>query len=224
MIEINLLPGSTRKVSRRGAPRKGGPGLASQLKPPTVDRTLGIFAAAWLVGIGALAWMHFSSASRLEALELEVEAAVRDSTRYAIQRAHGDSLAAQESAIAQKLQVIQEIDATRFIWPHIMDEVSQALPPYVWLNSVVSADPNVQLPQIQIEGYAGNVFAMTRFMQQLEASPFFHGTRLISATQQVIDNRPVHVFMLMFRYREPPHDAVQTVPLFGAIAQQEQSP
>jgi Tfp pilus assembly protein PilN len=221
MIEINLLPGSVKKASRRGAPRLAGPGPFSQLKLPAVDRMLAVYAAAWVIGLGALAWMHFSSTSRLSALELEIEAAVRDSTRYAIQRTHGDSLAAQESAISRKLQVIQEIDATRFIWPHILDEISQALPPYIWLTSVVSTDEAVALPQLQVNGYAGNVFALTRFMQQLEASPFLRGTRLISSVQTSVDNRDVHMFLLHVSYQEPPHDAVETVPLFGAVAQQE---
>jgi Tfp pilus assembly protein PilN len=221
MIEINLLPGSTKKAPRRGMPRLGGGGRTPQLKLPAVDRTVPMFVGAWIVGLGALAWMHFSSTGRIAELEVEVEAAVRDSTRYAIQRAHGDSLTAQEAAIAQKLQVIQEIDAARFIWPHILDEVSAALPPYVWLNSLIGT-PDEALPSIQVEGFAGNVFALTRFMQQLEASPFFRGTRLISSVQQVVDNRPVHTFMLQLNYQEPPADAVETVPLFGAIARQEQ--
>jgi hypothetical protein len=122
MIEINLLPGSTKKSPRRGMPRMGVGGM--QLKLPAVDRTLALFVGAWVVGLGALAWMHLSSTGRIAELELEVEAAVRDSTRYAIQRAHGDSLNAQEAAIAQKLQVIQEIDAARFVWPHILDQIS----------------------------------------------------------------------------------------------------
>ncbi|HSJ26097.1 MAG TPA: PilN domain-containing protein [Longimicrobiales bacterium] len=222
MIEINLLPGSTKKASRRSASRVAGPGLASRFRMPAVNRMLALYVGAWVIGIGALAWMHLSSSSRLSALELDVEAAVRDSTRYAIQRSHGDSLAAQEAAIAQKLQVIQEIDATRFIWPHILDEVSRALPPYVWLNSVTNADAEQLLPRFQIEGFAGNVFALTRFMQQLEASPFLRSTRLISSVQTEVDNRTVHTFMLHVNYQEPTPDAIETVPLFGAVAQQEQ--
>jgi Tfp pilus assembly protein PilN len=221
MIEINLLPGSARKASRRGAPRRGRKSALPGMKLPPIDRTLAAYAGAWAVGIGALAWMHFGSIDRLDALELEIEAAVRDSTRYAMQRAHGDSLAAQEAAIAQKLQVIQEIDATRFIWPHILDEISSALPPWVWLNSVVSTDPDALLPGIQVEGFAGNVFALTRFMQQLEASPFLHGTRLVSTVQQSVDNRTVHSFMLMVSYQEPPADAIETVPLLGTAAARE---
>jgi Tfp pilus assembly protein PilN len=221
MIEINLLPGSTKKAPRRGTSRMAGAGRAPQLSMPSVDRTLALYAGAWAIGLGALAWMHFGSTSRLAETQLEVEAAVRDSTRYAIQRAHGDSLNAQESAIAQKLQVIQEIDAARFIWPHILDEISTALPPYVWLGSVVSMNSDAALPGVQIAGYAGNVFALTRFMQQLEASLFFRGTRLVSSVQQDVDNRTVHSFMLQLNYQEPPADAVETVPLFGAVASQE---
>jgi Tfp pilus assembly protein PilN len=221
MIEINLLPGSTKKATRRGAPRPAGAGLRS--KPGlSVDRSIVVFAAAWVIGIGAIAWMHMSSTSRLAELEVEVAAAVRDSARYAIQRAHGDSLAAQEAAIAQKLQIIQEIDATRFVWPHILDEISNALPPFVWLNSVVSRDAALTMPAIQIEGFAGNVFALTRFMQQLESSPFLRGTRLISSVQTVVDERAVHTFMLHVNYQEPPADALETVPLFGTMTQQEQ--
>lgn len=222
MLEINLLPGSTRKASRRKTTRAAGPGLLSRKGKSAFDQTLAMYVGAWVVGIGALAWMHVSSTNRLSALELEVEAAVRDSTRYAIQRTHGDSLAAQEAVIAAKLQVIQEIDASRYIWPHVLDEVSQALPPYVWLNSVVSTDASLTLPVIQIEGFAGNVFALTRFMQQLEASPFFRGTRLISSVQMEVDNRSVHTFMLHLSYQEPPADALETVPLFGTLPQQEQ--
>lgn len=222
MLEINLLPGSTKKASRRRSARAAGAGKLPRKRGSAVDRTLAMYVGAWMLGIGALAWMHMSSTSRLSALELEVEAAVRDSSRYAIQRAHGDSIAAQEAVIAAKLQVIQEIDASRFIWPHVLDEVSQALPPYVWLNSVVSTDASLPLPVIQVEGFAGNVFALTRFMQQLEASPFFRGTRLISSVQMEVDNRAVHTFMLHFAYQEPPADALETVPLFGTLPQQEQ--
>jgi Tfp pilus assembly protein PilN len=221
MIEINLLPGSTKRPARRGAPRLGGgAGALSKLKLPSVDRTLGLYVGAWVIGIGALAWMHFSSTSRLEALEVQIEAAVRDSARFAIQRAQGDSLAAQEAVIAQKLQVIQEIDAGRYVWPHILDEVSRALPPYVWLSSIVDNGAEGPRPGMQIEGFTGNLFALTRFMTQLENSPFLRATRLVSSVQTEYENRTVHTFTLMVQYQDPPPDAIETVPLFGSVARE----
>jgi Tfp pilus assembly protein PilN len=221
MLEVNLLPGSTNRTSRRRAPGRASARPSSGRGRPSLDRAVAAAVALWVLTLGAIAWIHVGTSARLADLEVEVQAAVRDSARFAIQRAHGDSLAAQEAVIAQKLQVIQEIDASRFVWPHVLDEISNALPQFVWLSSVASRDAALALPRVQIEGYAGNVFALTRFMQQLEMSPFFRGTRLISSVQVDVDSRAVHHFTVHLNYQEPPADAIQTVPLFGTLARQE---
>jgi Tfp pilus assembly protein PilN len=218
MIEINLLPGS-RKRSARGAPGKVASGK-SAARLPGIDRTAGMIAAGWIIGLGAIAFLHFGTANRAARLEVELEAAVRDSMRYATLRAQGDSLTSREAIIAQKLEVIQQIDAGRYTWPHILDEVSRALPQFVWLDSVNDIGGENGLPRVQIEGYAGTPFALTRYMEQLEASPFLGGTRLVSTTQTRTDNRTVHVFTLIVQYREPPPDVLQTVPLAAAIVQE----
>jgi Tfp pilus assembly protein PilN len=220
MIEINLLPGSTRRPARRGVPRLGGASAFSKLKLPPVDRMVGMIVLGWVIGLGAIAFLHLGMASRMSELDVKLEAAVRDSARYATLRAQGDSLTAREGVIAQKLQVIQEIDAGRYTWPHILDEISRALPPYVWLSAVVGSGEDTPLPVVQIEGYAGTPFALTRYMEQLEASPFLGGTRLVSTAQTRADNRTVHVFTLIVNYREPPPHALETVPLIGTEAQE----
>jgi Tfp pilus assembly protein PilN len=214
MIEINLLPGSTKRASR-GLPRLGGNPFAN-VRLPAFNRSLAIMAGLWIAAVSAVGWMHFSTASQSHALGIELEAALRDSTRYALLRAQGDSLAAQEAVIAQKLDLIQNIDAKRFVWPHILDEVSASLPPYVWLLSLGGSAAEADRPSIRILGMAGTTFALTQFMEQLEASPFLSGVRLISSEQQRIDNRSVHTFALEMTYAEPPADAIQTMPLFGA--------
>jgi type IV pilus assembly protein PilN len=219
MIEINLLPGSSKKASRRGPPRAGG--AFSKVKMPAVDRTAGLIALAWIVGLGTIAFLHLGMGSRTADLEVRLEAAVRDSARFATLRAQGDSLTAQEGVIAQKLEVIQQIDAGRYVWPHILDEVSRAVPQYVWLEAVRDATGDASgLPLIHIDGFAGTPFALTRFMEQLEASPFLGATRLLSTAQTQAENRTVHAFALMVQYREPPPDALETVPLIGSAAQE----
>jgi Tfp pilus assembly protein PilN len=220
MIEINLLPGSTRRPARRGAPRLGGAGAFSKLKLPPVDRMAGLIVLGWVIGLGAIAFLHLGMASRMSDLDVKLEAAVRDSARYSTLRAQGDSLTAREAVIAQKLEVIQEIDAGRYTWPHILDEISRALPQYVWLSAVIGSGDDTKLPAVQIEGYAGTPFALTRFMEQLEASSFLGGTRLVSTAQTRADNRTVHVFTLIVNYREPPPHALETVPLIGTEAQE----
>jgi Tfp pilus assembly protein PilN len=220
MIEINLLPGSTKR-SRRGMPRLGAGASATRLKLPTVDRTFALIAGAWVLGIAVTGWLHFGTAARLDTLRTELQAAVRDSARYATLRSQGDSLKAQEGVIAQKMQVIQAIDAGRYVWPHIMDELSQALPPYIWLTGVTESGANAGLPRLKLQGKAGNTFALTRFMDELEGSPFLHGVRLISSVQERLDTRTVHDFVLELGYSEPPPDAIRTVPLFGTLTRED---
>jgi Tfp pilus assembly protein PilN len=220
MIEINLLPGSTKRPSRRSKRRAMGGLPQLKLSMPSVDRMLAAVVLAWLVGVGGVGWMHFSTSVRAADLNVELETAVRDSTRFSQQRAQGDSLAAQQAVVAQKLEVIQQIDAARYIWPHILDEVSRAVPAYVWLLNMTNAAQGVDLPNVRIEGMAGTTFALTQFMENLEMSPFLQSVRLISSVQGQVENRAVHTFMVEVGFREPPADVIQTVPLFGAAAQE----
>jgi Tfp pilus assembly protein PilN len=220
MIEINLLPGSTKRPARRGKRRAMGGLSQLKLSMPSVDRMLAAVVLAWLVGTGGVGWMHFSTSARAADLKVELETAVRDSTRFSQQRAQGDSLAAQQAVVAQKLEVIQQIDAARYVWPHILDEVSRAVPSYVWLLNMSNAAQGVDLPRVRIEGMAGTTFALTQFMENLEMSPFLQSVRLISSVQGQVENRAVHTFMVEVGFREPPADVIQTVPLFGAAAQE----
>jgi Tfp pilus assembly protein PilN len=214
VIEINLLPGSTKRTARRSMPRVGA-GLP-KMALPGIDRTLAILVGVTILVVAAIAYLHFSNTSRLNELRAEEEAAVRDSARYATLRTQGDSIRQQIGVIAQKLQVVQELDGARYIWPHIFDEVSRALPPYVWLVNITESGSSESLPRIRMEGRAGNYFALGRYIQQLESSPFLGGARLVSSSQTVANERTVYTFVLEVSYREPPPDAIQTVPLFTA--------
>lgn len=215
MIEINLLPGSTKRSARRGAPRLGGGGMPG-VKMPQLDRTVLVIALLWVVGIGAAAYMLFSSSARISAAQTELEAAQRDSARYATMMQRGDSLRAQEAIIGQKLEVIQQIDAGRFMWPHILDEVSQALPPYIWLVNMRDSSPDASVKRVRIEGRAGNYFALGRFIEQLERSPFLQQVKLVGSERTLVAERNVYAFVIDAGVQDAPPDAIQTVPLFAA--------
>lgn len=215
MIEINLLPGSVKRAPRRGLPRLGGAG-GSKLSMPQIDRAAVLMVALPLLAIGIIAWLHFSTSQRLEQLRADEEAAVRDSTRYALLRQQGDSLNEQVNLISRKLEVIQEIDAGRFVWAHILDEVSRSLPSYVWLTGLSETSPVDGLPGIRLEGNAGSYNALGTYLRELEASPFLRATRLVSSARQQVQERTVYHFIIDARYQEPPPDVIQTVPLFAA--------
>lgn len=212
MIEINLVPGTAKRTGRR-MPRLGG-GIGS-FKVPAFDRALALIVAGWLVGLALVGYLHASTSAELADLTAREEAGVADSIRYAAQRQQGEALRARQDSIAQKLQLIEQLDDGRFIWPHLLDEISRALPAYTWLtvaHDVAGASP----PRFQLQGNAGTFPALSRFMVNLELSPFIRGVTLIMVNRATVDERIVQEFVLEGNYENPPPDAIRTEPLFAA--------
>lgn len=215
MIEINLLPGSVKRQKKKLPVFR-----ASSIRRPSMpamNRAGAWLAGAWLVGLGALAWLHFSSISEAKQLEADVSAAQRDSVRLARLRVLNDSLQRQITEVGARLQVLQEIDAGRYVWAHVLDEISRALPQYTWLISLQEVEPTTPggPPRIRIIGRTGNTFALARFMQDLEASPFLQLVTIISQSEVIEEEKSLYAFTIDTQYEEPPPDAIEMQPLFG---------
>lgn len=222
MIEVNLLPGgSKRQAKKRGF----------SVRLPQVQ---GLPADKWILGSGvataaALIFavhMFFSSSGRITELDVAVESAVQDSIRYADLIAQTEMLQARRDSIAEKVAVIQEIDAQRYVWAHLMDEISRSVPDYTWLTSMTQVSGGSPM-QFRIEGQAGNNFALTRFWNNLESSSFIRNVRLISteqttqAGQQANGPQEVYQFALEAEYEEPPVELLDMVPLLGSQASRD---
>ena len=218
MIEVNLLPGGRKRQAKK-------PGFSLAL--PKVG---GLSADKWLVGSGlaivlSLGFggnLFFQISSKLGDLEEGVEAAVQDSVRYADLIQKTEMLQARRDSIAEKVAIIQQIDAQRYVWSHLMDEVGRSLPDYTWLTSITQTSPGEPM-QFRIEGKAGNNFALTRFWNSLESSLFIQNVRLVS-TEQTTEGagqgqgQGVYTFILEAELEEAPSDALQMEPLLGATA------
>lgn len=207
MIEVNLLPGANRRKTRRAFAL---PAVGRGLSP---NSWLVAVTACWIAGPAFVAWLYISAQNERGALEAALEEARSDSARYAAIIEATASLQAQRDTIAQKLAIIQEIDAGRYTWAHVMDELSWALPEYTWLTGIAQVQGGTH-PRIRIEGRTGNNIALTQFMRDLEDSPFLREIQL-SSTQQVRDNgETVYAFMLEATYEDAPASLIETVPLF----------
>lgn len=218
MIEINLVPGAQKKA-RKAARRATGtssPSKMPSIKLPEGDR-IGLFtAASTIFAILFVGFLWWSAGNRARDLEVAIEGAVRDSARYAALRAANDELRARQDTIAQKVQIIQELDAGRFVWSHVLDEISRAVPAYTWLTGIqAQASANPLQPVFDIRGSAGNTLALTRFIQDLEASPFLQAVTLQTTTQAEEEGRKYYTFQLRASYEEPPAEAIRTAPLFA---------
>ena len=92
------------------------------------------------------------------------------------------------------------------------------LPDYTWITEIVQVASTEQF-QFQIDGRAGNNFAVTQFMENLEASLFITNVHLRSTEQVSEDsggfNRAVTSFSLDAYFDRPAPELLETVPLFG---------
>lgn len=214
MIRVNLLPGGKKRQARSSRsfafkmPSFGGAGALS-------DGWLLAGILVPLLALGAAAWMYMSVTSEEEELLVALDEAVQDSVRWSDVIERTELLQARSDSIAEKVGIIQEIDEGRYIWPHIMDEVARALPDYTWLSGITPVSAG-EAPGIQIGGQAGSNFAITLFMEQLEASPFLRDVQLISSEQTVDQqtSQQVYSFRLETQYVQPPLEFLETVPLF----------
>jgi Tfp pilus assembly protein PilN len=135
MIEINLLPG-TGKKSRGRVPGAGlSAAFASALARVKDPYLLGSVAAT-LVAISAVGLLWFTQQQREKSLIQKEQKAVQDSTRYATVVAEKRKAEAQRDSVLRQVNIIKDIDEDRFVWSHIMDEVSRAIPAYTWITNV----------------------------------------------------------------------------------------
>ncbi len=220
MIEINLRPearAAKRRKTASAGRRRLRLSLPSGLRMPSrIEGTAAFMIAAWILAPLLGAWLFFGARSEKQDLALTIEQEQQDSVRYAEVIASVAKLTARRDTIARKLEVIQQIDAGRYVWAHVLDEVSRALPTYSWVTRIEQGEATGAggEPTFQLQGVTGSNFALTAFMKNLEASPFIRDVTLVSTEQTQQGDAVVYSFMLVATYEQPPPDAVQTVPFF----------
>ena len=214
VIEINLVPGAERRgpSSRR----------SSALKMPSIPALSGgdskapLFAAAGVLALLLAVYAVWNLGARQAELETQVQQEVRDSTRFASTIELVRTLQARQDTMQLKIGIIAEVDQRRYVWPHLLDEVSAAVPSYTWLtriNALAPADTLDTLPGLAVQGNAGSTQALTRFMKNLESSPFIRDVTLVTSEQTDMEGRAVHKFSLEARYEAPDSAAIETLPV-----------
>lgn len=246
MIEINLLPGTTSKARGRSGPgvdfAGAAAGIVNRVKDPYLIGLVAsaFFAAAAILGAGW--WQRGQQAD----LDRQLQAQVSDSTRFTGVIREKRRAEAERDSVVRQVELIKNFDNKRFVWPHIMDEISRALPPYTWITQIqqtnsstvtsatAAAPPGTavkpgppRLPEVdsttvprvrlRIIGNTVDIQALTRFMKLLEASPFLENVQLDKSSIILIDGKEVTEFTLTAFYQTPDPSAIKTVPVSLAV-------
>jgi Tfp pilus assembly protein PilN len=248
MIHINLLPGANKKTtSRRGVDLSA---FRSSFSGMFRDRFLIGAASAVVLSLGAVGYLYFTQTKKTAELEARRDLSVSDSTRYANflkDRWHAEAV---RDTLLRQVNLIKNLDEDRFVWSHVMDEVSRALPQYTWLTTIsftgtpqgstnVVASPaakvdtsaaakkkavgrppkrlDTDVPRdpigVRVSGHTVDIQALTRFMKDLEASPFLTNVQLDKSELALEMTKEVTQFQLTIGYNRPDSTAIRRAPL-----------
>jgi Tfp pilus assembly protein PilN len=225
MITINLRPGAKRSAgSSFDRIKETFQGLGSRVKEPML-----LAAVAVVVVVSAvLLWIGIGVASERGRLEPELETVRQESRRFrniVSQKRREETI--RDSLLSQ-IQVIRTVDGDRYVWAHVLDEIAKALPQYTWLVSVQALVPsvtvtdsvNATVPQdvrFQIDGRTIDIQAYTRFLRQLEASPWLQEVAPVSARTVIENDRPVTAFSIRAVFSRADSAYIRTVPLSQSV-------
>ena len=245
MITVNLRPDLKRTRARRPLTGSldGVRALGSRIKDP-------VLLLAVLSWVGVLGWLGFvvlGTTRDLNALTPQLEQSRAENKRFKAflaEKRHQETI--RDSLVAQ-IGVIRTVDGDRYVWAHVLDEVTRALPAYTWLvdlgpagigasHSPATAAPAPAKPatgkpadstkvesappppvQFEVNGRTVDIQAYTRFLRQLEASPWITDVTPVSAQTVVEKERPVTAFTIRATFRQADSAYIRTVPLSQSV-------
>src|SRR5687767_10162566 len=218
MININLRPGKRRKSAGSPINFKGlldtFRDFGNKVKDPLLLGAVG----TWVCVLGVLGFVYLNNVRQLYSLEPRLEQARSENKRFKTFLADKRRQEKIRDSLLAQITVIRNVDGDRYIWPHLLDEVTKALPAYTWLVDMgpigvqpaaattplktkadsVAAEAAKAAPVLsfQLNGRTIDIQAYTRFLRQLEASPWIENATPVSAQTIVEKDRPVTAFTI----------------------------
>jgi Tfp pilus assembly protein PilN len=237
MITVNLRPGKRRKGPGFSFNFKGMLGSFRDLGTKVKDPLLLGAVAGWVCVLGFLGFVYLNNVRQLYSLEPRLEQARSEHKRFKAfitdkrrQEKIRDSLLAQ-------ITVIRNVDGDRYVWAHLLDEVTKALPAYTWLVDLASSAPAPATPApaarapgdttavdttppplvFQLNGRTIDIQAYTRFLRQLEASPWIKDVTPVSAQTVVEHERPITAFSIRATYASADSAYIRVAPFSQSV-------
>ncbi len=221
MISINLRPGQKRKPSGAGKQLTAKfKDFAARVKDPLLAGVV----AAWILVAGWLAYTWGSTGREMGKATEQLEQTATEAKRFETLMQQKRKAERIRDSLQTQISVIRGVDRGRYVWPHVLDEVSKTLPAYTWLTDVMvvgavaTADSTAATKlKFQINGRTVDYQAFTQFLRQLEASPWIENVQTLKSETVVENQRPVTSFQITALFAEADSAYIRTVPLAQSV-------
>jgi type IV pilus assembly protein PilN len=156
MIRINLLAVERKASKRAGITFKAGQKL-------TVGCGAILVAAALVVG-----WRYWTLQQQSARIDMQIADAQQQGLRLRAIILQVQQYEQQKAQLQQRVVLIEQRRKSQSGPVHMLDQISRALPPRLWLTELKQTDDSVQ-----IDGRCMAVTSLTDFVTSLEASGYF---------------------------------------------------
>jgi len=141
---------------------------------------LGLFAGGAAL---ACAGLYFWKSNQIKDLEAQIEKAEKRQKELQAIKAQVDALLKKRETFQRKVEIIEKLKADQSGPVHLLDEVSKALPDFVWLGAMQQGGPGVKL-----DGQSNSLTAIADYITNLQRSGWFPTVDLAGATGDPIVN------------------------------------
>jgi type IV pilus assembly protein PilN len=191
VIKINLLTGERQVVrASRSVDITSGQKM-------TVACSLMLLAAALLIG-----WRYWTLAQASSKLDADISAAQRETAQLHSIIEQVQQFEQRRTQLQQRVALIEQLRRDQTGPVHILDQISRALPPMLWLTSLKES-PEGQ--EVLIEGRSTTLTGITDFVVNLEASGYFRrSVEIVSTLTETVANAgEVTRFSLRAVFQQP---------------------
>jgi type IV pilus assembly protein PilN len=188
MIRINLL------AIERKAPKRA---VTFQ---PAQKITFGC-AAVVVLALVLVGWRYWALQQESARLDKDVADAQQETARLATIIQNVQQFEQQRAQLQQRVMLIEQLRKGQTGPVHMLDEISKALPPMLWLTDLKQVDDSVVM-----EGRCTAVTGLTDFVANLEASGYFKkSVDIVSSQIEQIPNASTELIKFSIKAQfEPP--------------------
>ena len=187
MIRINLLAAERDKNKKKVA------ALGTTGQKMTVGCSLILVLAVLFIG-----WRYWAIARDSNQIDAEIAAAQQETVRLHSVILQVQQFEQRKAQLQQRVALIEQLRKGQTGPVHMLDQISRALPPMLWLTEV-KQDPKVDA-DVLIDGRSTTLTGLSDFVMNLEASGYFKKSiEIVSTTTETIPQPPGELIRFQIR-------------------------
>jgi type IV pilus assembly protein PilN len=210
MIRVNLLAADRPTKKKKAA--GGGGGAPSAPGSVQAYLLLGLFTLGTIVLCAAVWWWQ---SNKIKKLDAEIAQAEQRQRELQAIKAQVDALERKRETFQRKVDLIERLKAEQSGPVHMLDEISKALPDFVWLAGLEQTGPTVRF-----NGQSSGLTSVADFISALSRTGWFPQVDLVSTTEA----NNIITYALQAQFKNPEVAAKEAAAAAAAAARAPRPP